>query len=167
MKRTPGLWSIILVMVLIVTLAHGDRQMLIWDAGLMPAGGTRQRRNPVRNRERWARRWASRRCRRPSSSRREGKRTMKRRGGPAVAVGQRGQTPVIVRELSKRRVPQKAPPTMQRSAAEDPLADLRQSRGLIDLVDEQRLWNMLIRVVWPNGPVCPHCGERDVTFSKR
>jgi len=59
MKRTPGLWTIVLAILLIVTLAHADQQMLIWDERLMPPGRTRQRRNPRRNRERWARRLAA------------------------------------------------------------------------------------------------------------
>ena len=56
---------------------------------------------------------------------------------------------------------------MQRVAAEDPLAELRQSRGLIDLVDERALWELLIRLRWPNGPVCPHCGEREGDYLQK
>jgi transposase-like protein len=55
---------------------------------------------------------------------------------------------------------------MQRVAAEDPLADLRQSRGWIDHIDERRLWKTLIQIRWPNGPVCPRCGERDLRYLK-
>jgi transposase-like protein len=41
------------------------------------------------------------------------------------------------------------------------LAALRARRGWIDQVAEQELWDTLIQVRWPDGPVCPHCGERD------
>ena len=163
MKRTPSLWSIVLAILLIVTLARADEQMLIWDPGLMPPGRTRQRRNPRRNRERWARRLAYRRRRQPFRKR-ERKRTVKRPVSPAVVLQHRGQT--TVRPSSKCRTPQKPTSTIQRVAAEDPLADLHQSRGLIDLVDERKLWEMLIRILWPNGPVCPHCGERDLHYLK-
>jgi transposase-like protein len=67
--------------------------------------------------------------------------------------------------LRRRPAPHK-PPLRQRIAPEDPLADLRHSRGLIDLVDAQTLWQMLIRIAWPNGPVCPHCGENDLHYLK-
>ena len=46
----------------------------------------------------------------------------------------------------------------------DPLADLRQTRGWIDHIDERDLWAMLIRVRWPHGPRCPHCGEQDPQY---
>jgi len=41
------------------------------------------------------------------------------------------------------------------------LADLRQARGWIDHLEERELWALLIRVRWPHGPQCPHCGEHD------
>jgi hypothetical protein len=44
------------------------------------------------------------------------------------------------------------------------LADLRQSRGWIDHLDERQLWAALIRVRWPHGPGCPHCDERDPRY---
>jgi transposase-like protein len=46
------------------------------------------------------------------------------------------------------------------------LADLRQGRGLIDLIEERTLWAMLRRIVWPHGPVCPHCGEKELDYLK-
>jgi transposase-like protein len=46
----------------------------------------------------------------------------------------------------------------------DPLADLRDSRGWIDRVDCQQLWEMLRRVRWPQGPGCPACGEDDPQY---
>jgi transposase-like protein len=44
--------------------------------------------------------------------------------------------------------------------------DLRQSRGLIDWVAEQRLWEIVVRILWPDGPKCPHCGETDPRYLK-
>lgn len=46
----------------------------------------------------------------------------------------------------------------------DPLADLRQARGWVDHLNERDLWAILIRVRWPRGPRCPHCGERDPQY---
>ena len=46
------------------------------------------------------------------------------------------------------------------------MADLRLGRGLIDLIEERTLWEMLSRIVWPNGPVCPHCGEKELGYLK-
>jgi len=165
MKRTPGLWTIVLAILLIVTLAHAEQQMLIWDGRLMPPGRTHQRRNPGRNRERWARRLAARRRRRPLAPKR--KRRLKRPVSPPVPWSQRRQSRAIVRPVTKRRAPQKPAATAQVSGPEDPLADLRQGRGLIDLIEERRLWEMLIRIVWPEGPVCPHCGEKDLGYLKQ
>lgn len=163
MKRTPGLWSIVLAILLIVMLSHADRPVLMWDARLMPPGRIRQRRNPRRNRERWARRLAYRRCRQPARKR-ERKRAVKRLVSPAVVLEYRGRAAVC--PSSKCQTPQKATETVRPVAAEDPLADLRQSRGLVDFVNERTLWEMLVRIVWPDGPVCPHCGETDVRYLK-
>jgi transposase-like protein len=58
-------------------------------------------------------------------------------------------------------------PSRRRTAADDdPLADLRERRGLIDLIDERTLWDMLVRVLWPDGAKCPHCGETDPRYVK-
>jgi transposase-like protein len=48
----------------------------------------------------------------------------------------------------------------------DPLAELRQSRGWIDHMDESALWATLIQIRWPNGPQCPRCGEDDPRYLK-
>ena len=164
MKRTPGPWTIVLAILLIVTLSPTDQQMLMWDVGLMPLGRTRQHRNPRRNRERWARRLGAWRRRRPLAPKR--KRRMKRPVRPRVIWAHHRQTPAHFRAVSKRRAPQKVPASPQRMATEDPLADLRQGRGLIDLIEERTLWAMLRRIVWPNGPVCPHCGEKELDYLK-
>ena len=103
MKRTPGPWIIVLAILLIVTLSPTDQQMLIWDAGLMPLGRTRQRRNPRRNRERWARRLVARRRRRPLAPKR--KRRMKRPVSPPVTWTHHRQTRTNFRAVSKRRAP--------------------------------------------------------------
>ncbi|MFQ6100333.1 MAG: transposase [Anaerolineae bacterium] len=31
-------------------------------------------------------------------------------------------------------------------------------------MDERELWAMLVRIRWPKGAVCPHCGERDPQY---
>jgi transposase-like protein len=46
----------------------------------------------------------------------------------------------------------------------DLLAELRQQRGWVDQLSEQELWALLVRVRWPEGPVCPHCGENDEQY---
>jgi transposase-like protein len=48
----------------------------------------------------------------------------------------------------------------------DPLAELRQSRGWVDHMDERELWAMLRKVRWPHGPECPCCGEDDPRYLK-
>lgn len=163
MKRTPGLWLIVLAMLLIVTRGHTDAQMSMWDPTLLPPRRTRQRRNPRRNRERWARRLAYRRRRQPTPARQ--KRRVKRRTKP-VSIARHDQPPVIVRPSSKRRTPPKPRSRGQGTGTEDPLADLRQLRGWIDAVDERTLWETLVRLRWPHGPICPHCGEKDAQYLK-
>jgi transposase-like protein len=56
-----------------------------------------------------------------------------------------------------------SPAELKLPAAEppDPLADLRQQRGWIDRVSQPELWQVLIRLRWPNGERCPQCGEDD------
>jgi len=60
----------------------------------------------------------------------------------------------------------KQSPTAESASELDPLTDLRQARGWIDHMDERELWAMLIRIRWPHGPECPHCGERDPQYLK-
>ena len=159
MKRTPGQGHIIVAILLIVTLAQADHLMPIWDLSLMPLGRTRQRYNPRRNRERWKRRLAHRRRRQPLRKR-ERKRRRRKQASPGIAP----QQTVIVPLWRQRRTSQKSTPPRQRTVSEDPLADLRQKRGMIDFVDERTLWAIVIRILWPAGPVCPHCGERDPLY---
>jgi transposase-like protein len=66
--------------------------------------------------------------------------------------------------LSRRSRPARPRPTETNQADTDPLADLRQARGWIDQMDERALWAMLIRVRWPHGAQCPHCGEDDPQY---
>jgi hypothetical protein len=61
---------------------------------------------------------------------------------------------------------EKPSPTAETPGEPDPLADLRQARGWIDHMDERQLWEMLIRIRWPQGPQCAHCGERDPQYVK-
>jgi transposase len=159
MKRTPGPGHIILTILLIVTFAQADHPMPIWDPSLMPLGRTRQRYNPRRNRDRWKRRLAHSRRRQPLCKR-ERKRRTKKQASPGIVPQQTVSVPL----LHKRRTAQKPTPPRQRTVLEDPLADLREKRGMIDFVDERTLWATLIRILWPAGPVCPHCGERDPLY---
>ena len=159
MKRTPGPGHIIVAILLIVTLAQAGQPMPIWDLSLMPLGRTRQRYNPRRNRDRWKRRLCASRRRQPLRKR-ERKRRRRKQASPGIAP----QQTVIVPLWRKRRTSQKSTPPRQRTVSEDPLADLRQKRGMIDFVDERTLWAIVIRILWPAGPVCPHCGERDPLY---
>jgi transposase-like protein len=59
---------------------------------------------------------------------------------------------------------EKLSPRAETPSEADPLADLRQARGWIDHMDERELWEMLIRIRWPQGAQCPHCGERDPQY---
>ena len=159
MKRTPGPGHIIVAILLIVTLAQAGQPMPIWDLSLMPLGRTRQRYNPRRNRDRWKRRLCASRRRQPLRKReRKGRR--RKPASPGIAP----QQTVIVPLWRQRRTSQKSTPPRQRTVSEDPLADLRQKRGMIDFVDERTLWAIVIRILWPAGPVCPHCGERDPLY---
>ena len=162
MNRTPGLGHIVLGMLLIVTLILVGQPKPIWDPSLLPPGRVRQHRNPRRNRERWARRLAYRRRRRPIPKL-ERKRKRTKRTGPVVTSWHQDRKTAVVPLSRKPRPPR--PPT-PRVADDDPLADLRQSRGWVDHVDERKLWQMLVQVRWPNGPVCPHCGENDPRYLK-
>ncbi len=154
MKRTPSLWHIILVLLLIVTPTQGvEGQMRVWDERLMPPGRTRRHSNPRRNRERWARRLARGRRRR--------ERVLQILDVPPrpCCEGKRAK------HTSHSLVGQEA--KAETTAEDDPLAGLRQSRGWIDHIDERKLWAMLIQVRWPDGPECPHCEERDPQYLKR
>jgi hypothetical protein len=55
MRRTPGLWHIVLALSLIVTyIWPAEWPMKIWDERLVPPPRIRRHYNPRRNRERWA-----------------------------------------------------------------------------------------------------------------
>ena len=173
MKHTPSLWHIILGLLLVVTFAQPAAcHTPVWDERLVPPGRVRRRYNPRRNGERRARRWARRRRRRPPMSRaarrRRGRRILRQilKANPSpVPIGQRqqrgGPTPV-----SERATMEKLSPIAESPSEPDPLADLRQARGWIDHMAERELWAMLIRIRWPQGAQCPHCGERDPQYLK-
>ena len=70
MKHTPGLWHIVLGLLLIVMrMRPAERSPDVWDERLVPPAHGRQYHNPRRNRERWARRLAKRRRQWPPVSR--------------------------------------------------------------------------------------------------
>lgn len=175
MRRTSGLWHIILTLLLIVTYTRAMAwQTQVWDERLMLPGRTRRHYNPQRNRERWARRWAKRQRRRPPVSRAAHRRQRERilwqiletQSSPVLTEQERQRSVRAIRSWGKKRT-QKKPSLIVETAEEaDPLADLRQARGWIDHMDERKLWAMLVQVRWPHGPACPHCGERDPRYLK-
>jgi transposase-like protein len=163
MFRTPGLVHIILTLVLLATCLlqppaewHSD----VWDARLVLASRCRQRRNPRRNLERRLRRRA--RGHEPRRLRRRQRRRSRERIAtsacwlsPASLGVRRGQ------EVPSAQAVSPAGPKVSAAEPPDPLADLRQQRGWIDRVSQPELWHLLIRIRWPNGERCPHCGEDD------
>lgn len=170
MKHTPSLWTIILALLLVVTLlllVDQAQFMPVGDEHLVPPGRVRQASNPGKNRQRWLRRWAkwqwqrsqaprTRRCRhrRPTSS--PGLSAHRSSSANGVWSGQGG---LASRPIGHSQQAQQVAATS--SGPTDPLAELRQKRGMVDHVPERELWAMLVRVRWPDGPVCPYCGERD------
>lgn len=163
MFRTPGLAHIILALVLFGTFLlpqPPEWHHNIWDGRLTPPIRCRQRCNPQRNLERRLRRWA--RGQRP----RQGRRHHRRRGRECIAAyaltpssaGLKRDTPQPRGVPPQPEVPPPPPPPP------DPLADLRQQRGWIDRVSQRELWQLLIRIRWPNGERCPHCGEDDPQY---
>ena len=153
MKRTPGLWHIILVLALIaMCIRPVEQSMKIWDKQLVPPRRIRQRRNPRRNRERWARRLARQQRRHPPV--RKGERRRRRRQAlrhileaerDRVLVEQRRQRSIrAIQSWGRKR--KKKPIAKTAVEAADPLAALRAGRGWIDHVDERQLWDMLIQV---------------------
>jgi len=173
MKHTPGLRHIILVLLLIVTYGRPAKWPTpVWDERLLPPGRVRQHHNPQRNRERRARRWVKwqRRCPRVGRAARRRYRTRILR-----QILHTSPSEVLVEEWKQRGRPEPFPagtamgkqsPTAESASELDPLTDLRQARGWIDHMDERELWAMLIRIRWPHGPECPHCGERDPQYLK-
>lgn len=165
MFRTPGLAHIILTLALLATFLPQqptEWHSSVWDERLAPAMRCRQRCNPRRNLERRLRRGA--RWQRPGRLRRH-----HRRGRERVAVSALGLSPASLKWVGHRPMgvpsPQAVSPVAPKlPAAEpppDPLADLRQQRGWIDRLSQRELWQVLIRLRWPNGERCPQCGEDD------
>lgn len=173
MGYAPGLWHIILVFALLVTLTQAAEWLSqIWNEQLRPRRRVRPGHNPKRNRERWARRWARRRRRQPRISRAERGRRRARVLRQMLSTPS-GSTVVRSREPVKNCKPLPAPTTINEcsltstdSEETDPLAKLRRSRGWVDHMDERELWAMLRKVRWPHGPLCPCCGEEDPRYLK-
>ena len=169
MKHTPSLRHIILVLLLIVTFAQPAAcHTPVWDERLVPPGRVRRRYNPRRNRERWSRR----RRRRPPISRAARRRRCRRivreilKADPGPVLIKQRKKRSSAAAVSARATMEKPSPIAETPSEPDPLADLRQARGWIDHMDERELWEMLIRVRWPQGAQCPHCGERDPQYVK-
>lgn len=171
MKHTPSLWYIILVLLLVVTYVWpAEWHTQVWDEWLVPPGRVRQHYNPRKNRQRWLRRWAKRQRQQPRESRAARRRCRTRilqqilsTGPSPILLGRWKQQHSLTSFPAKTEKPS---PMAKRAGEADPLADLRQARGWIDHIEERKLWAMLIRVRWPHGPQCPHCGERDPQYLK-
>ena len=174
MRRTPGLWHIVLALSLIVTyIWPAEWPMKIWDERLVPPPRIRRHYNPRRNRERWARRLAREQRRRPPVSRAKRRRWRTRalrqlleaEYDPLLAEQERQRSIRAIQSWGRKRKG-KEPVAKTAAEAADPLAALRQGRGWIDHVEEREMWEMLIRIRWPDGPVCPCCEERDPQYLK-
>jgi transposase len=181
MKHTPGLQSIILVLLLIVTLLFlvcSGQPPMMWDEHLVPPIRVRQAFNGRKNRQRWLRRWA-RRQRQRSQVRRPRRRRPRRpelcqrlRSVPPCAgfpshpwpTTARGAAQQMVPSGTSRRRKKASRPKSKTDGGADPLVELRQRRGLVDLVPQRELWAMLLKIRWPQGAVCPRCGERDPRY---
>jgi transposase len=174
MKHTPGPWTSILALLLVVTLlllVGQPRPTLVWAEHLVPRRRVRQAFNPRKNHRRWRRRLAKRERQRPQEPR--SRRDRHRRQVAPRPLTSSG-TSAVTRywhSMQKKaaRLPTGRNGRVQRAtvgphAGSDPLAKLRQKRGMVDLVSERELWAMLVRVRWPHGPECPHCGERDSRY---
>jgi transposase-like protein len=180
MKHTPGLPTIILALLLTVTLLFlvGSGQLpMMWGEHLAPPIRVRQAFNRRKNRQRWLRRWAKRQRQQPQvrRARRRPRRAEVCRGlqctvpgavlayrpWPAAAVG---DAPRESPSTARRRRKKASRPVPQTDEGTDSLGELRQMRGLVDLTPEGELWAMLRQVRWPQGAVCPRCGEQDPRY---
>jgi hypothetical protein len=70
-------------------------------------------------------------------------------------------SPLVVRVQPSVKQPERAAKAKQIA---DPMADRRDSRGWIDRVDLQQLWETLRRGRWPQGPCCPEYGEDEPQY---
>jgi transposase len=75
-----------------------------------------------------------------------------------------GDAQQVVPSAASRRRKKASRPRPKTEGEADPLGELRQKRGLVDLAPKRELWAMLIKIRWPQGPVCPRCGERDPRY---
>lgn len=157
MVRTPGLGRIILALALlaIVLLPRSlGRHTEMWDPRLMPSA------RPRRNLERWLRRWARRQRQRLQPKRPRRRRAKRKQPSPTRAMS----TPPLPLYLAQRKVKAQRATATPSPAPPDPLADLRDRRGWVDCIPWPELWKVLVRIRWPDGPCCPHCGERDPRY---
>jgi len=176
MIRTPGLGHIILVLMLLATFLRPQSvewHTRVWAPELLPPPRGRRYYNPRRNRERWLRRLARRQRRRPQAKHRQRRRRRVQGGGiqprfyppPADVLKVENPEPTIAAPSPKPSQAEGMTP-FPPPEPPDPLADLRDQRGWIDQVPEQTVWALLIRLRWPHGPCCPHCGEDDPEYLK-
>lgn len=142
MKRMPSPWRLVLVLLLVLCVQPIEGPMPVWDEQLTPLARVRQHRNPRRNRERWARRWATWQRRHPVSraTRRRCqisilRQILKTVPDPTLRM-HGGQPSVPPPDISPESLTRKRPPSSDESTGQaesvgqpDPLADLRQARG--------------------------------------
>jgi len=172
MRRTPFLWRLVLVLVVLAVLVQTvTHPQPVWDGRVGQPTHSRPQRNPRRHALRWAQRrarWIRQHRAALRAERRRWRAHLVRRLRRSTAAC---PPPAAVQALlttgptwHPQAPPEPAPglptPPAPDPTAPDPLADLRQRRGWIDQMDERQLWAVLIQVRWPYGPVCPHCGER-------
>jgi transposase-like protein len=187
MKRALYRWWLV-VMVVVSVGCHPatGRAWTLWAEWVHLPRRARMSFNVRRHAERQAKgqaRWARRQRRELRATRRRLRRCLQREvmklvgnGHPAVAEPRRPvrlspeavQPPVVPLSDGGAGQPPaaptvEAPPT---PLPPDPLADLRAARGWIDHMDERQLWAILVRLRWPNGAQCPHCGEKDPHYLK-
>lgn len=167
MVRTPGLECLILVLALLVTpllQQPVEGQEEVWDARLVPPLRCRQHRNLQRNLERWLRRRVRRERQRPRPKRLRRRRAT-REAPPSTPVRTPSAPPAPLYPARRKAKEQgrtvASPPSPQ---PPDPLDDLRARRGWVDRIPRPELWRVLVRIRWPNGPRCPHCGEEDLQY---
>lgn len=187
--RASGLWSIIVVVVVLVTsvepvgvrpahLGMGSDLLLVsswqlspepvtpraqdaWHSQLVCWGRVRRHTNPKRNAQRWRRRLLGRLRRQPTAPRARHRRRRARSGQP-VAAWHRSE-PAVNAVPPVTSSPSSLPQPPRPSSA-DPLAELRRSRGWIDRMNQAELWAILRQIRWPHGACCPHCGESDPRY---
>lgn len=149
MKPTPSLWLIIPAVALLFSVCFCPTAwMPIWHEELFFPSSCHRASNPGKNAVRRNRRWQRWQRRFPRQASKGGR---KRRAEPTHALPQPvfGNAKCAKQSLLPDVV---VPPP-------DPLAELRNCRDWINQVDYRQLSAVIQKVRWPQGPVCPVCGE--------